>query len=156
MRNIYCGVDPGKKGGYAFIAVDEHGQNVTAHAWDDEGFIRDISEQVAKAARHGGNVYAMVEDVHSLPNEGVKSAFSFGKSCGFIEGVLRSNRVPYQLVIPRKWKKEWSLTNDKKQSIDTCKKLFPNLNLRATERCRTDSDGLAEATLIAEYGRRHM
>ena len=37
----------------------------------------------------------------------------------------------------------------------SCKRLFPGVNLKATERCRKDHDGIAEALLIAEYGRRH-
>lgn len=152
---VYIGVDPGKKGAYAFIVDGDHGQKIMARAWDDDKFVSDIKDVKERAARNNGNVFAIVESVHSLPNEGVKSAFSFGKSCGFIEGVLRANKISYQLVIPQKWKKEYSLSHDKKQSIEVCKKLFPNVSLKATERCRTDSDGIAEAILIAEFARRH-
>jgi hypothetical protein len=37
-----------------------------------------------------------------------------------------------------------------------CEKLFPGVDLRATERSRKPSDGLAEALLMAEYARRRM
>jgi crossover junction endodeoxyribonuclease RuvC len=83
--------------------------------------------------------------------------FNFGKNAGYIEGVLSGLGIPYQLVPPAKWKKEFSLIGkDKKASIATCHKLFPELDLKRTERCRTDSDGKAEATLLAEYARRHF
>ena len=83
--------------------------------------------------------------------------FNFGKSAGYIEGVLSALGIPYQLVPPNKWKKEFSLIGkDKQASIETCRKLFPELDLKRTERCRTDSDGKAEATLLAEYARRNM
>ena len=150
----FIGVDPGKKGGYAVIRMDENGtQNVCARLWDDQSFADDMRHLVDRNGRQ--NVFCVVEKVGAMPGQGVTSMFSFGKSCGYIEGVLRALTIPYQLVIPQKWKKEWSLTNDKTLSIDTCKKLFPNVSLRATERCRTDSDGLAESILIAEWGRRH-
>lgn len=153
-ERVFIGVDPGKKGAWAAIRTCMDGaQNVYARMWDDDLFPKDMCRIVEEFGSE--NVFCMVESVHSLPHEGVKSAFSFGKSCGYIEGVLRALTIPYQTVIPQKWKKEYSLTNDKGLSIETCKKLFPNVSLRATERCRTDSDGLAEALLIALYAKRH-
>ena len=152
---IFIGVDPGKKGAYAIMSVAD-GENVYMEVkpWDDQRFADDMRYIAVKNSQD--RVLCTVEDVHSLPHEGVKSAHSFGKSCGYIEGVLRALQIPYQTVIPQKWKKEWSLTNDKKQSIETCKKLYPSLSLRASERCRTDSDDLAEAALIATWGKRHF
>ena len=47
------------------------------------------------------------------------------------------------------------VTSDKNTSIDLCKRLFPDINLLATPRSRKPHDGMAEALLIAEYGRRH-
>ena len=74
---------------------------------------------------------------------------------GFIQGVLKAYGIPYELVTPQKWKKEFSCTSDKNTSIEVCKRLFPNVNLKATDRCKKYHDGMAEALLIAEYGRRH-
>ena len=64
--------------------------------------------------------------------------------------------IPFQLVPPKKWKKEYSLGNDKNQSIAVCKKLFPNVDLLPTARCTKDSDGMAEALLLALYAQRHF
>lgn len=153
---VFIGVDPGKKGAYAVIRENADGtQNVSAKAWDDEQFVNDMTDLVSWTERRNGNVFCVVEKVGAMPGQGVTSMFSFGKSCGYIEGVLRAVKIPYQLVPPRTWKKEWSLTNDKNLSIETCKKLFPNVSLKATERCRNDSDGLAEAILMAAWGKRH-
>ena len=101
------------------------------------------------------NVVAAVEKVGAMHGQGVTSMFSFGKSAGFIEGVLTALEIPYQLVPPAVWKKEFSLIGkDKKASVEVCRKLFPKLDLKRTERCKTDSDGKADATLIAEYAKR--
>jgi crossover junction endodeoxyribonuclease RuvC len=104
---------------------------------------------------HG--IVAAVEKVGAMPGQGVTSMFHFGKSAGYIEGVLTALGIPYQLVPPVKWKRAFSLVGkDKKASIETCRKLFPELDLKRTERCRTDSDGKAESALLACYAMRHF
>lgn len=144
---IYIGIDVGKKGGFAIIG--ECG--VTVCPWDDDKFAMAMGLE----ARNSECV-ACVEQVHAMPKQGVSSTFAFGKAAGFIEGVLTANRIPFQLVPPQKWKKEYSLGSDKKQSIEVCKRLFPDVSLRRTDKCRTDDDGMAEALLLAEYARRHF
>ena len=151
---IYIGVDPGAKGGYAVIAKTKTGQAVFAYPWDDSFFAMEMAS-LMQMKEHG--IVAAVEKVGARPGQGTVSMFNFGKSAGYIEGVLSVLGIPYQLVPPNKWKKEFSLIGqDKQASIETCRKLFPELDLKRTERCRTDSDGKAEATLLAEYARRHF
>ncbi len=147
---VWIGIDPGAKGGYAYI-VDGV---VKAFPWDDAFFVQDMN--CIKNYRTDWSI-AAVEKVGAMPGQGVTSMFNFGKSAGYIEGVLSALGIPDQLVPPVKWKKEFSLIGkDKQASITTCRKLFPELDLKRTERCRTDSDGKAEAMLICEYARRHF
>lgn len=154
---VFVGVDPGAKGGYAIIREELDGEiNVLCKAWDAVEFVADMEELATDSRCIGWNVVAAVEKVGARPGQGVTSMYSFGKSCGYIEGVLAANKIGYQLVPPRVWKKAFSLNNDKKLSIEVCKRLFPNVDLRATERCRTDSDGKAEALLLAAYARRNL
>lgn len=145
---IYIGIDVGKKGGFAAI-----GENfgILAHTWDNDRFV-----SVMKMVAEKDDCIACVEQVHAMPNQGTVSMFNFGKSAGFIEGVLSANKIPYQLVPPKKWKKEYGLGNDKSQSIEVCNKLFPHISLLPTAKCTKDSDGMAEALLMAEYARRHF
>lgn len=145
---IYIGVDPGAKGGYAWI-WDE---TVRAMPWDDEFFAQDMKCLVATKER----IVAAVEKVGAMPGQGVSSMFSFGKSAGFIEGVLTALCIPYQLVTPQRWKKEFTLHHSKEDSITVCKRLFPGVDLLPTTRCRKESDGMAEALLMAEYARRKL
>jgi crossover junction endodeoxyribonuclease RuvC len=136
------------------IAKTETGQAVFAYPWDDSFFAMEMAS-LMQMKEHG--IVAAVEKVGARPGQGTVSMFNFGKSAGYIEGVLSALGIPYQLVPPNKWKKEFSLIGqDKQASIVTCRKLFPELDLKRTERCRTDSDGKAEATLLAEYARRHF
>ena len=146
---IYIGIDPGKKGGVATISED----GVKVYQWDDQRFIEDMRQH----ANWLDKCVAAVEKVGAMPGQGVTSMFSFGQSYGFILGVLAAFGIPYQLVSPATWKREFGLLKSQKQgSVDVCKRLFPGVNLLPTERCRKESDGMAEATLIAEYARRKM
>lgn len=144
---IYIGIDPGKRGGYAIIAA----RGTLVYPWDDNRFAEDIK------SFSGNPCIAAVEKVGAMPGQGVTSMFSFGQSYGFIIGVLTAFGIPYQLVPPRKWKAEFGLLNTEKQaSVDVAKRLFPGVNLLPSDRCRKESDGMSDALLICEYGRRHF
>lgn len=151
---IWVGVDPGAKGGYAIIAESETGKAVFTYPWDDDMFVFEMSALMWKK---DDGVTAVVEKVGARPGQGVTSMFNFGKNVGYIEGVLAALGIPYQLIPPATWKKEFSLIGkDKQASIVTCHKLFPDVDLKRSDRCRTDSDGKAEALLMAEYARRKL
>lgn len=106
------------------------------------------------AKENGKEYIACVEHVSAMPGQGVTSMFNFGQNFGFIQGVLSALGIPYELVRPAKWKKEFSITRDKNTSIEVCKRLFPGVNLLPTERSRKEDDNMAEAILLAEYARR--
>lgn len=143
---IYIGIDPGKKG--SFGAIEDVGIHVKP--WDNALFI----EYCRDIYRAGTKAVACVEKVGAMPGQGVTSMFNFGKSAGFIEGVLQAYGIPYQLITPQKWKKEFSLGHSKEDSVTVCKRLFPSVKLLPTDRCKKESDGMAEALLMAEYARR--
>lgn len=149
---IYIGIDPGKSGAFAAIIEHEHYTNIIVKPYSNEEFI--LMSHFVDKSRY--KTKTCVEKVSAMRGQGVTSMFNFGKSAGFIEGVLESFGISYQLVPPQKWKKEFSLGSDKKQSIEVCKRLFPDISLRRTDKCRTDDDGMAEALLMAEYARRHF
>lgn len=79
--------------------------------------------------------------------------FHFGENFGFIQGVLRAYKIPFELVRPQKWKKEFSITGDKNSSIQVCKRLFPDVRLFRTARCTKEDE---EAVLLSEYARRKL
>ena len=144
----YIGIDPGKSGALAII----DGENARVIPFDEQEYIEILN---ILAIDHSLSVVCL-EDVHSMPGQGVKSTFNFGENFGWIQGVLCAMRIPYQLVSPKKWKGEFSLTSDKKGSIACCKRLFPGASLLRTDKCKSEDDGMAEALLMAEYARRHF
>lgn len=144
---IYVGIDPGKSGA---IAVMYPNGDIVTGPFDSVAYVTLLGRLT------GASVVCCVEKVGAMPGQGVVSMFNFGHNLGFIEGVLQAYHIPYQLVPPQTWKKEFSLTSDKAKSIEVCQKLFPNVNLLATTRSRKPSDGIAEAVLMAEYARRKL
>ena len=154
MKHIYVGIDPGASGGIAVIEVEGSSEIVSTWAYSPEKIVNTCFEIADTAGEL--KVIACLEKVGAMPGQGVTSMFNFGKNVGFIEGVLSANYIPYQTVPPQKWKKEYSISSDKNKSVEVCKRLFPNVNLKATERCKKDHDGMAEALLMAEYARRNL
>lgn len=149
VNKISIGIDVGQKGGYAIL---HDGVPFCVKPYSQDEFVFDLSEY----GIHEEPVIACVEKVGAMPGQGVTSMFNFGKVAGFIEGVLTAYGIPYQLIPPQTWKKEFSLNSDKQNSIMVARRLFPSVNLRRTDKCKKDHDGMAEALLMAEYARRKM
>ena len=142
----FIGVDPGKKGSLALL---ENGA-VSIFPFDEDTYI----EMLGKVAPHAS--ICCLEHVGSMPGQGVTSMFHFGENFGFIQGVLRAYKIPFELVRPQKWKKEFSITGDKNSYIQVCKRLFPDVRLFRTARCTKEDDNMAEAVLLSEYARRKL
>lgn len=141
----YIGIDPGKAGAMAILDGDSY-------------FVTKFEQGEYISALLGVDPKQSIvclEHVHAMPGQGVTSMFSFGQNLGWIQGVLETLGIPYELVTPQKWKREFSIS-DKNGSVSVCKRLFPYIDLRRTERCRKDDDGIAEAVLMAEYARRRL
>lgn len=145
-ERMFLGFDPGKSG--AVAGLTEGGSVALLAVFSPADYIG-----AAKAcAASGGS--AAVEHVGAMPGQGVTSCFSFGENFGFIRGLLESYGIPYELVRPQKWKREFSCTADKNTSVEVARRLFPGVSLRRTPKCVKPHDGMAEALLIAEWMRR--
>lgn len=143
----YIGIDPGKSGALALLTED--GQ-CTVVPFQESAYTAILK------ASSGPSSVCCLEKVGAMPGQGVVSMFNFGHNLGYIEGLLQAFDIPYQLVPPQTWKKEFCVTSDKNTSIEVCRKLFPHVCLLPTERSRKPSDGMAEAMLMAEYARRRF
>lgn len=151
---VFCGIDPGKDGSLAILGYRETPILVPFSETEYANQLRRLS----LVTRNGidGSVFCVVEHVNAMPGQGVTSCFSFGQNFGFILGLLRAFVIPYELVRPQKWKKEFSCTSDKNTSIEVAQRLFPGIDLRRTPKCRKPHDGIAEALLLASYAKRHL
>lgn len=161
---VFIGIDPGKDGAMAFLGwrpsepvIVSFDELVYADRLRHVSPRMRIAEQELNATMRVDAIetFAVVEHVNAMPGQGVTSCFSFGRNFGFILGLLTACQIPYQLVRPQVWKKEFGCTSDKNTSVEVAQRLYPNADLYRTERCTKPHDGKAEALLLAEWGRRH-
>ena len=159
----YIGIDPGQRG--FLTVVSPEGECVNSLAIEDsteQDIVRFLS-----GWGEAGAVAAM-EDVHSMPGQGVATTFAFGRNVGFLIGVLVALQIPYTLVSPQVWQREVWIASDKvyttkdgkkkvqpkATSINAATRLFPTVDLRKSERSKTPHDGKCDSLLIATYAKR--
>ena len=142
---IYIGIDPGKAGAMAVIQESD----VAVIPFGKGEYIRYLTDIKQKFPH-----VCCIEEVHALHGNGVTSSFNFGTTYGWLLGMLDAVGISYQTIAPQKWKKEFGHTSDKVQSVEVCRRLYPDVNLKRTERSKKDDDNFAEAVLMATYAKR--
>ncbi|MDD5355100.1 MAG: hypothetical protein PHY56_00960 [Candidatus Omnitrophica bacterium] len=114
-----------------------------------------IFEHIKYNTVYGSIIGCALERCTAMPKQGSVSGFSFGEAYGFYKGVLTALSIPYEIVQPKKWQQEFSISNDtKKGSFAVASRLYPNLELQ-TPRGRV-LDGACDALLLATYMARKL
>ena len=141
FKSVFIGIDPGQSGG---IAINSFGF-VEAHKMPEtESDARDLlCENLALAEK----TLCFIEAVHSMPKQGVASSFKFGRSYGFLRGLLIGLKIPFEEITPQTWQKEMGCRTkgDKNVTKAKAQQLWPNLKI---------THATADALLIAECARR--
>lgn len=155
MKDYYLGFDPGKKG---FMCLYDAGYKGHRYypLFDGNRLNRDMLVVLEKLSKTS-TMMAVVEQVHSMPHQGVASTFSFGTNYGMLIGMLETLGIPYCTVTPGKWQKFIceavdKASNPKQMHYNAACRLFPNIDFRRSERCKTWDDNKVDSTLICEYG----
>ena len=91
----------------------------------------------------------ILERVSARPGQGVTSMFSFGTSCGIIQGIIAALHLPLTLVSPQEWRKQMGVPKGKDGSRQRVLELRPDLASRFS---RKKDHGRADAVLMALYG----
>jgi len=168
MRIFGC--DPGAGGGIAYIRDGTVVSAIPMPLNDDNqidlpGLSMWFTACVETASAH---TVVYIENVHSMPGQGVASSFQFGRNLGKLEGVVGAKGLRTKYVTPQGWKKKTLIADNvymgmdledkakrkvvqKKAAVAWAQQKFPEVNL-IPERCRVPSDGMAEALCIAYYG----
>lgn len=92
--------------------------------------------------------FAIIEDVHAMPNQGIVSTSRFLYNAGILMGVLNALDIKVLKVKPSVWKSALNLNSDKKKSLALAKKSFPGYEESFK---RAKDDGRAEAALLAKF-----
>jgi crossover junction endodeoxyribonuclease RuvC len=91
---------------------------------------------------------AVVENVSSMPKQGVVSTFRFGVAVGMIHGILACNTVPTHLVAPAVWKRSLGLIGKPK---DAARAKAIQMYPAVTGLTRKMDVGRADALLMGHY-----
>jgi hypothetical protein len=172
MRVI--GLDPGLTG--ALASLDESGElryfadlpvaQSGSVKWIDGGKLLTMLFK----AREGEPARVFVEYMHALPmiadganpnptarGGGIYAASMKGMVLGSVLAILQVAELPYELVVPQKWKRALGLlmpkasyAEKKQASLDMARRLFPKAS-RALARHK--NNGRAEAILIGHWAR---
>lgn len=138
----FIGIDPGNNGAIAWI-----GSNGRACCEKMPDAIKDLWDLIRDIKATDSDFSARLEQVHSSPQMGVKSAFTFGNGFGHLEMALTAAEIPCIRTRPQEWQKGMQcLTGgDKNVSKRRAQELFPSMKITHAN---------ADALLIAEYARR--
>ena len=164
---LYLGADCGMDGG--LITLDQWGQiknvNVMPTVKPGKGRkidLRALDALLVNFKHHFGGIMAVLEDPggHAPSAAGLRSmTYSFAA----IETLLVAHDIPHEIVRPLTWQKTfWSKPkmpkgekfDTKAAALSAARRLWPEQDWTPTERATRPHDGLIDAALIAEYGRR--
>ena len=146
----YIGIDPGGSGGIAIL--EEHLVSGTKLYTIHTCKLSETEQDMWTWLNETVNMldaFATIEQVHSMPQQSSQSGFTFGRSYGFLIGLLTAISIPYKFVTPQKWQKgmQCLTKGDKNVSKAAAQRLWPQVKM---------THAIADALLIAEYGRKNL
>ena len=144
---VFIGIDPGVSGAAAIL--DNTGAIIQVVAFKKLTH-KDTSDLLSSWYSQyfdgDGGITVMLEKVHSMPGQGVKSVFGFGEHYGFLIGVVTALDLPFEYVTPQRWQKRMNCRTggNKNVSKAAAQRRFPQQKI---------THAIADALLIAEYAR---
>jgi hypothetical protein len=148
-KTIFIGHDPGLSGATAFLTPDCNYVIKNPLLPNGQLNTREMCNTFRQFKIQGGtNIRAILEQVHSFPDDGGASVFKFGKAYGTVIGIISCLGIPISFVSPQVWKGNLGLSSNKQQSLDLAKSLFPELADQLRFKKNHDE---AEALLLAYY-----
>lgn len=131
-------IDPGANGAVAFTCRDG---SIAAVPFDSpDTFLNTLVDfQKANSRMLTSDLLCVVEKVGGFIGKAqpASAAFRFGENYGYIQGVLRALKVPYELVAPATWQRLYPThtkasedkAQHKRELRDTASRLFPQIRV---------------------------
>lgn len=148
---IYIGIDPGASGGMSFLMCDgPRIVDVTLLPMPDND--QDLLDKILDQGR---NCHAILEQVGGYVGEGQPGSamFKFGEGYGKLKMALTAAKIPYELVTPQRWQKQYSLSRKKGEKKGPWKNRIKEVACRLFPQEKVTL-ATCDALLIAEYCRR--
>jgi len=167
MDKTFIGVDIGKKGGIAIqsplstvlVTIPLINNEVDYHA-----LYKILSEFKDKPC------HVVFENLRAIFGSAAGATFTFGHVAGATEMAVIACGLPYTKVNAKDWQKELfqgvqeiskpskskktMIKDTKAMALLSAKRLFPDLDLRGSEKSKNAHEGIVDALLMSEYARR--
>lgn len=169
---LWVGIDPGKSGGIVAMNSECQMKKWIIPLVGDSVDLKMLFD-IFVPLKEKYSVTLILEEVHSIFGTSAGSNFTFGFVCGAIEAIVISHGLKLIKIAPKKWQAEiWQNSdiqykaleigktkkqvNTKLTSLVCAKRLFPYFDFRKSDskRVKNDHDGIIDACLLAEVGRR--
>lgn len=152
---VVVGIDPGRAGGIAFCEVTHQGLHLfSAHPMPELGALIELLQGWDEIH------HVFLEKAQAMPKNGAVSMFNYGTHFGELRGMLTTLKIPHTLVTPAAWTRVMhegtSAGKPKERSLIAARRLFPLVKLVPEGRAKKPHDGMVDALLISEYGRRSL
>ena len=146
-KTLIIGVDPGASGAVAWYSNGVH------HAAPFKDLTE--NEMLELFEGMGSHCFAYLESVHAMPGQGVSSTFKFGMNYGGIRMALIAASIGFETVTPATWQRAMSCLSrgDKRVTRAKAQEMFPEVSVTGRG-IKAPTHAVADALLIAEYGRR--
>ena len=154
MDKIFIvGIDPGKNGGITSITngkittIDDMPKS-PGDLWEHFLFLGFPHQP------EGIQPYVFIEQVHSMPTDGVRAAFTFGYNTGQLHLCVNRLCGGFTFVLPSKWMAHFNLKRDKQETKYAYKKRIKETAASKAKASWAKEITLktADAYLIALYG----
>lgn len=160
--DVISGIDPGASGGIAHIVAGV--LEVIPMPWiEKQGIDPYRVREFLLPSKH-----VFLEQVQVRPDENRHSTAVACTQWGRLRGIVEGLGIPLTIVHPQTWRKEMDCRIPsggeayerkralKAKSVSVARSQWPRQRFLATERCKVPHDGMCEAALIAEFGRRKL
>lgn len=164
---MYCGIDNGLDGGIVLLdnvggIYDALPMPTVKKGKGREVDVEKLDRLVSLITKSPVNRFVVEEA--SKHSAGTLALCSTWFTYGSILAVLRCNQARFETVRPQQWQKAfWTRPkmakgekfDTKAAALHAAGRIWPSQDWTPTERARKPHDGMIDAALIAEYGRRN-
>lgn len=111
--SFYMGIDPGQHGGIAIVS-DEGYISVLKKMPETEKDLLELLDTIKTMySTESGVLRTWIEKVSSMPDQGVASAFTFGRHYGGLCMALMAVGLGFREVTPASWMKYYGMRREK-------------------------------------------
>lgn len=161
----HIGIDPGKSGGIVGLQLHYHNDTGVLSNTDVEWWVMPDSDilllnTLELLKNSSDQVFAVLEQVNSMPRDGNKGLFTFGEGYGKLQMALAAHQIQYSLARPQVWQKYHKIASRKPaesqqqfkdRMMGVARRLYPDMPLWEAKRSLGVQRSISDALLIADY-----